>query len=457
MKAILIALLFVCLYSTAQEISQNRSDTTGIRWQNAISWNDIIKKAKNENKYIFVDCYTTWCGPCKRMDEEVYVKDSVGSFMNDKFINVRVQMDRTKKDAQDIQRWYHQAEKMRNQYKVTAFPSYLFLNPDGQIVHREAAYLSVDEFLEVASKAFNPKSQYYTLKNEYQSGKKKYPLVKYLIDKGLLFGDRDFAQQVERDYFQYLTKQPKSVIYTKDNIEFIASVIPDTKSEWFSMFYKDGEKINKLMDQTGFARRAIDSAIAREYINPVFNKLQKGETPDWDNMYKEIEKRFGRDTASRNITWRKVKWYRKNSEKENYHKNFVDLVEMDGLDTSYYYSDIEINYFVYVEILESIFSADLKVDPQLINIAIDMMTGVMRRADKIINVNDGDYDKDAAFTRYWKTSKMDTYACLLFRAGRRTEAINWEKEALMIAMSMGDKGKCAAYKANIDVMMKEGY
>jgi thioredoxin-related protein len=456
MKTMLVNLLLVCLYSTAQEVSPTGNDTAGVKWENGISWNDIIKKAKNENKYIFVDCYTTWCGPCKRMDEEVYVKDSVGNFMNAKFINVRVQMDRTNKDAQMVQDWYVAADVMRKQYKVTAFPSYLFFNSDGQIVHRDVAYIAPDKFVEVASKAFDTKSQYYTLKAEYISGKKNYSIVRYLISKGRQFNDQDFVQQVQSDYLKYLSKQPKSVVYTKDNIEFIASVIPNTKTKWSRIFYRDGKKVNRLMEQSGFVRRAIDSAIAREYINPIFSRLQKDETPDWSKMYNEIETRFGKDTASRNITWRKVKWYRKNSDKENYKKCFIELYEMGGLDTSFYKSDFEINYFAFFEVLQ--WGSEAKeLNLQLLNIAINMMEGVIRRADIVINVSNGDHEKDIAFTKYWKASKIDTYASLLYRAGMREEAIRWEKEAFIISTSIGDEASSKSYKSNIEAMVNKSF
>ena len=28
-----------------------------------------LEQAKVENKYVFIDCYTSWCGPCKMMAE----------------------------------------------------------------------------------------------------------------------------------------------------------------------------------------------------------------------------------------------------------------------------------------------------------------------------------------------------------------------------------------------------
>ena len=35
-----------------------------------ISFSEALKKAKEENKMVFVDCYTSWCGPCKYMADK---------------------------------------------------------------------------------------------------------------------------------------------------------------------------------------------------------------------------------------------------------------------------------------------------------------------------------------------------------------------------------------------------
>ena len=51
-------------------------------------WSAILAQAKAEDKLIFVDAYTTWCGPCKKMDRDVFPQMEVGSFYNAMFINV---------------------------------------------------------------------------------------------------------------------------------------------------------------------------------------------------------------------------------------------------------------------------------------------------------------------------------------------------------------------------------
>src|ERR1700754_2014916 len=65
----------------------------GINFVRGLSWEQIKEKAKAENKYIFLDCYTTWCGYCKQMDQRVYPELHVGYEYNEHFISAKVQMD----------------------------------------------------------------------------------------------------------------------------------------------------------------------------------------------------------------------------------------------------------------------------------------------------------------------------------------------------------------------------
>ncbi len=70
------------------------SHAQGIKFEENLSWQQLLDKAKVTNKYIFVDCYATWCGPCKMMDKDVYTSGKVGYLFNEHFISVKVQMDK---------------------------------------------------------------------------------------------------------------------------------------------------------------------------------------------------------------------------------------------------------------------------------------------------------------------------------------------------------------------------
>ena len=63
-------------------IAQNRS----IRFEPK-DWKKAVEKARKENKLIFLDCHTSWCGPCKNLAANIFTKDAVADFYNQNFIN----------------------------------------------------------------------------------------------------------------------------------------------------------------------------------------------------------------------------------------------------------------------------------------------------------------------------------------------------------------------------------
>ena len=65
----------------------------GMHFEHNTTWQKILAKAKAEKKYIFVDCFTTWCGPCKQMSANIFPLKEVGDFYNKNFINVKIQLD----------------------------------------------------------------------------------------------------------------------------------------------------------------------------------------------------------------------------------------------------------------------------------------------------------------------------------------------------------------------------
>ncbi len=197
--------MFIC----AQEGDQ------GINFQNELNWQQVVAKAKKEKKYIFVDCYATWCGPCKKMDKEVYPSQKVGAFFNNKFISIKLQMDSTKQDNEEVKKWHQTAADFMKLYKVNSFPTFLYFSPSGKILHKDIGGLGEEDFLTNAGKVFNPDNQYYTLLNNYISGKRQYATMAKLASSAVYFGDIDMAKKIGIDYIDnYLNKKSEAELYT---------------------------------------------------------------------------------------------------------------------------------------------------------------------------------------------------------------------------------------------------
>src|ERR1700743_1265558 len=95
-----IAILYAVSGAAKCETRQAGDSTSqGVLFVRGLSWTQVLARARTERKYIFVDCYTTWCGPCKEMDRIVYPDPKVGETYNGKFVCVKMQMDRSSSDS----------------------------------------------------------------------------------------------------------------------------------------------------------------------------------------------------------------------------------------------------------------------------------------------------------------------------------------------------------------------
>ena len=227
----------------------------GVRFDREHTWAQLKEMARAKNSYIFVDLFTTWCGPCKRMDKEVYVSDTVGKYVNDNFIAVKVQIDSTSSDDDYVKSWYADAKSIDAQYKLTAYPSFLFLSPEGNLVYRDLGYRDAAAFLQLLSNATNPQSLvYFNQLNAYKNGLLENPGDKRLALYAQSIGEDKLAQDIAR---QFIQNTGNLGLLTESNILFVANVahnrpLADSLAEAYKAGYLDRLDTNALFKANHF-------------------------------------------------------------------------------------------------------------------------------------------------------------------------------------------------------------
>ena len=146
MKKILPALLLlVSLLSFSQGITFENSD-----------FKTTLAKAKAEKKLIFLDAFTSWCGPCKLMAKNIFTKPAVGEFYNSHFVNAKIDMEKG------------EGIELAKKFNVKVYPTYLFIDGDGELVHRTIGYVEEKDFLQFAKDAENPNRRLGALKKQFE-------------------------------------------------------------------------------------------------------------------------------------------------------------------------------------------------------------------------------------------------------------------------------------------------
>jgi thiol:disulfide interchange protein len=124
--------------------ANNQGGTEGISFYHG-TFDQAKAQAKKENKLIFIDAYTTWCGPCKMMAKKIFTQKTVGDYYNPNFINLKIDMEGS------------EGLYLSKKYKVSGYPTFLFVNSEGQLVTKEMGMVSAPTFIGYGKRAIKGK------------------------------------------------------------------------------------------------------------------------------------------------------------------------------------------------------------------------------------------------------------------------------------------------------------
>ncbi|MCB0579855.1 MAG: thioredoxin family protein [Phaeodactylibacter sp.] len=191
------------------------------------SWEEALEEAKKQEKVIFIDAYTTWCGPCKRMSREVFPNEKVGEFYNRHFINMKLDMEKGEGLA------------FRKTYPVSAFPTLFFIDGNGEVVDKVRGAQDVDGFLKLGEKILGLADNSAEYEAEYEKGNRDPELVFKYVRALNKAGKPSLGVSNE-----YLDSQKN--LGTEFNLRFILEAAVEADSKIFTMMTDNRKAIEAL-------------------------------------------------------------------------------------------------------------------------------------------------------------------------------------------------------------------
>ena len=227
-------------------LMQQEINAQGIQFEQT-TWETILNKASNEGKIIFMDAYAEWCGPCKKMSKDVFTDVKVADYFNANFINVKMDMEKG------------EGIELAKQYSVRAYPTLLFIDGDGELVHRAVGYHASDAFLDLAGVAQDDMNNLGGMDRQYDEGDRNPDfLYKYAMAK---------ADAMDPNYKNaamiYLESQQDW--NTKKNLEFIFRFADKVDSPLFNYVMNNQSLFENHFGEEKVSRRVLETVSSLLY------------------------------------------------------------------------------------------------------------------------------------------------------------------------------------------------
>ncbi len=124
------ALLLIALAlgtSAGDDKKSGATKPTDIVW---MSYDAGLAKAKAEDKHVFVNFTTNWCGWCKKMNKTTFKEAVIVDMLTDNFVSVKVDGD--SRHELDIDGYKITEQNLaQSEFQIRSYPTYFFLTPEG--------------------------------------------------------------------------------------------------------------------------------------------------------------------------------------------------------------------------------------------------------------------------------------------------------------------------------------
>lgn len=283
----------------------------GIKFDQS-SFKDLLAKAKKEKKLLFIDAYAVWCGPCKMMDRNVFTQKIVGDYFNKSFISSRIDMEKG------------EGREIAQKFSVRSYPTYLFLNGDGEMVSQNYGYMEPGLFLSMAQDVNAGNSKGGSLKDRFAKGESS-PEFLMNIMKLNSTSDFDFAKKASEKYF---AKKKADEPLTKEEAGFLFFFIKSSKDANFKYLVDKKSEIIQFLPEESYneyKNQILLADIMETAIDTKNNRVDDAK------FMAAAEPLVGKEVASKKLNQIKLSYYEQNANYAEYEKTALEYYKNPDL------------------------------------------------------------------------------------------------------------------------------
>ncbi len=374
----LYAALFIMLLS-----GSTFAQSDGILFNHS-DWNSLLEEAGKENKLIFLDAYAEWCGPCKWMTANVFTDPEVGAYMNEHFINAKIDMEKG------------EGPGLQEKYNVRAYPTYIFVNSKGELVHRFCGSMPKEKFLDKVRNALTTDSTYTYIAEKFEKSSKDDPREVLHYVKTLDASCIPTDEALETVY--------TSIEASAENLVRWSLLIKDYPPVYGSDLFAFMLKERSALDEESGER--IQAGISKALSKYMFGKLREGK-----DAYLEARENLASEPIQ-------------------------DLDKMLALSDMYYYRALS-DWNNYVKSVDLLIEGGRGEDAGFLNsVAWTLYESVDAENKEVLEKGLAWAEKAVELSKEY--SILDTYAALLYKAGQTEKAHEMALEAIRTAKESGE-------------------
>jgi|GEM_PF-320560 len=239
---------FVCCIITLLACVALHAQDRSISFEHNSSWADIKAKAAKEKKAIFLDCYTSWCGPCKKLAKEVFTRNEIADYYNANFINASIDMEKG------------EGPQLAKQYNVHAYPTLLFITAEGKLISQQIGAVDSKAFLRFGKMSLGGDALE-SLMAQYKKGDRSVAFMSKFMTR--MEGLHENTSSIIEEYF---IKTPQAKWQTKENWYFINRYVRTEQSPVFQYVRKN---------QKSYEQKFSADSVSDYFVEVYRNSIQK--------------------------------------------------------------------------------------------------------------------------------------------------------------------------------------